>query len=129
MSESQKKSNNTVPAIMFGIILIIFAGIIILSCYQWNRVDESNSDSTVSFEYVTVKKDDDSVSETTGLININTATAEELDRLPGIGAKKAEAIIEYRDNNGNFKIIDDIKKVSGIGNATFEQIKELITVE
>ena len=129
MSESQKKRNNTGPAIMFGIILIIFAGIIILSCYQWNRVDESNSDSTVSFEYVTVKKDDDSVSETTGLININTATAEELDRLPGIGAKKAEAIIEYRDNNGNFKIIDDIKKVSGIGNATFEQIKELITVE
>lgn len=129
MSESQKKRNNTVPAIIFGIILIIFAGIIILSCYQWNRVDESNSDNTVSFEYVTVKKDNDSVPETDSLININTATAEELDRLPGIGAKKAEAIIEYRDNNGKFKIIDDIKNVSGIGDATFEQIKELITVE
>ena len=129
MSESQKKRNDFVPAIMFGIIFIVFAGIIILSCYQWNRVDESNSDSTVSFEYVTVKKDNDSVPETDSLININTATAEELDRLPGIGAKKSEAIVEYRNNNGNFKTIDDIKNVPGIGDGIFEQIKDFITAE
>ena len=62
------------------------------------------------------------------LININTATAEELDTLPGIGPTTAQKIIAYRQTNGPFATIEDILKVSGIGPATFDNIKALITV-
>jgi len=62
------------------------------------------------------------------LININSATLEELDSLPGIGPTTAQKIIDYRDENGPFTVIEDILNVSGIGPATFEDIKDLITV-
>lgn len=56
-------------------------------------------------------------------VNINTATKEELEALSGIGPVKAQAIIDYRTANGRFKALEDIKKVSGIGDATFDKIK------
>lgn len=62
------------------------------------------------------------------LININTATKEELMTISGIGETKADDIIKYRESNGNFKSIDEIKNVSGIGDALFEKIKDYITV-
>ena len=61
-------------------------------------------------------------------ININTADATELEKLPGIGEVKAEAIIQYRKSYGGFKTIHDITRVSGIGEKTFEKIKDLISV-
>lgn len=61
-------------------------------------------------------------------VNINTATKEELDVLPGVGPAKAQAIIDYRKQNGPFKSIEDLKKVSGIGDATFEKLKGQISV-
>ena len=63
-----------------------------------------------------------------GLININTATVAELTSLPGIGEAKASQIIAYRDANGAFSSIDDIKKVSGIGDGIFNQINSLIKI-
>jgi competence protein ComEA len=62
------------------------------------------------------------------LININTASIEELDQLPGIGETTAIRIIDYRTINGPFATIEDIINVSGIGTATYEEIKDLITV-
>lgn len=62
-----------------------------------------------------------------GLININTASAEELQELPGIGEVMAERIIEYRSSN-TFKIKEDIMSVDGIGSRTYEKIKDRITV-
>src|SRR5262250_3021990 len=56
-------------------------------------------------------------------VNINTATKEQLDALPGIGPVKAQAIIDYRTKNGPFKSLEDIKKVNGIGDATFDKLK------
>ena len=61
-------------------------------------------------------------------VNINTATIDELMSISGIGESKAKAIIEYRNQNGNFKDISEIKNVSGIGEALFEKIKSNITV-
>lgn len=62
-------------------------------------------------------------------VNINTATAEELMTLKGIGEKKAEAIIEYREAHGPFESIEDLKNVKGIGEKVFESIEAEITIE
>jgi len=70
----------------------------------------------------------DNVNDNSGKTNINTADTSELINLPGIGEIKAEAIVEYRDNNGAFKSIDEIKNVSGIGEALYERIKDKIIV-
>lgn len=63
-----------------------------------------------------------------GKININTATIDELKTLTGIGDAKAKAIIEYRNKNGLFSNIEDIKKVNGISESVYAKIKENITV-
>ena len=61
-------------------------------------------------------------------ISLNNATQEELETLPGIGESKAKQIIEYRNQNGGFKEIEEIKNISGIGESTFEKFKEYITI-
>ena len=72
--------------------------------------------------------DDGSSSSNTDVININTANKEQLMKISGVGKTKAEAIISYRDKNGDFKKKEDITKVRGIGKATFEKIKDKIEV-
>lgn len=61
-------------------------------------------------------------------VNINTANLEKLQTLPGIGESTAKKIIEYREKNGKFQTIEDIKNVTGIGDSKFNNIKELIIV-
>ena len=61
-------------------------------------------------------------------VNINTANKEELDTLPGIGGATADKIIEYRNKNGKFTSIEEIKEVSGIGDSKYEKIKDLIEI-
>ena len=68
------------------------------------------------------------ISGTSNKISINIATSEQLQTLPGIGTSKAEAIINYRTEFGNFTNIEDIKNVSGIGDSLFEKIKDNITI-
>ena len=63
-----------------------------------------------------------------GMININKADAEELEKLPGIGPATSAKIMEYRQKNGAFKTVDDIQNVSGIGSKKFDSIRELITI-
>lgn len=63
-----------------------------------------------------------------GRVNINTATADDLDNLPGIGPTTAKAIVDYRLQNGPFQVIQDIQKVPGVGPATFAQIQDYINV-
>jgi len=65
----------------------------------------------------------------TSKININTASLNELTILPGIGEKKAQAIIKYREGVGNFKSKDEIKNVKGIGNGIYKKIKRKIEVK
>lgn len=61
-------------------------------------------------------------------VSINTASAEELQALPGIGEAKAQAIVDYRQTNGEFKALEDLKNVPGIGDATFDGLAQLITL-
>jgi len=61
-------------------------------------------------------------------VNINTAGVDELVTLPGIGKAYAERIVEYRQKNGPFKKVEDIINVRGIGEKTFERIKERLTI-
>jgi competence protein ComEA len=73
------------------------------------------------------KKNDSNNEKNTSLVNINTASKEELMSINGIGESKANSILEYRKEN-KFNTIEDIKNVSGIGDKFFEQIKNYITV-
>ncbi len=68
------------------------------------------------------------VTQTTELININTASVDELDSLPGIGPTTAQKIVDYREQNGPFVNTEDIINVPGIGPGTYERIKNLIAV-
>ncbi len=62
-------------------------------------------------------------------VNLNTADAQALEALPGIGPAKAKAVIEYRQKNGAFKTVDDLRKVSGIGEKTLEELRSQVTVD
>lgn len=95
--------------------------------------DISNCTNNSVSEIVSSNKDtsfsDDNEDDTKGkLININSALKEELMTLSGIGEAKANDIIEHRNTKGQFKNIEDIKNVSGIGDSLFEKIKNNITV-
>jgi competence protein ComEA len=65
---------------------------------------------------------------TTGMVNINTASATELEGLPGVGPKTAARIIEYRQKNGPFKKIEDLMSVRGFGEKNFLRVKGQLTV-
>ncbi|GAA2625467.1 hypothetical protein GCM10010399_66120 [Dactylosporangium fulvum] len=63
-----------------------------------------------------------------GLVNLNTASTTELQTLPGIGEVLAQRIVEYRDAHGGFRAVADLRKVEGIGDAKFQQLKDRVTV-
>ncbi len=63
-----------------------------------------------------------------GALNLNTATKDELVALPGIGPSKAQAIVDYRNQHGPFKSVDEIRKVKGIGEKLFVQIKPELAI-
>jgi competence protein ComEA len=62
------------------------------------------------------------------VVNINTATKEELTTLKGVGEKRAQEIIDYRKKNGNFKSVDELEKVPGVGPGLMKQIRSQVTV-
>ncbi|PZG17003.1 competence protein ComEA [Micromonospora craterilacus] len=65
---------------------------------------------------------------TGGRVNLNTATATQLETLPGVGPVLAQRIIEHRDRHGGFRSVSDLRQVNGIGDARYEQLKDLVTV-
>ncbi|WP_230203633.1 helix-hairpin-helix domain-containing protein [Bacillus massiliigorillae] len=69
-----------------------------------------------------------STSQGGGKVNINSASEEDLQTISGIGPAKAKAIIQYRTEKGSFSSIDELKEISGIGDKTFEKLKDQVTI-
>lgn len=129
-----------------GLILLIIAGggYLIFNKYGHNKSTNENQ------QIADLKKQNDdlrselsnqSVSQVAGAatsnaenqnqsdkININTASAIELDKLPGIGAVRAADIISYREAHNGFQTIEQLKDIKGIGDVSFEKLKDLVTV-
>lgn len=82
-----------------------------------------------SGDNIIIEENTVSSNNSTQTININKATEKEFETLPGIGPSLASKIIEYRNQNGKFESIEDIKNVNGIGDNKYEKIKDLITVK
>ena len=99
------------------------------------RIPSNNDEDASEESYITedsgkgVMITEEKQSGSSSIVNINTATQTELEELPGIGPSIATRIIEYRDQNGKFKSVDDIKNVTGIGDSKFEKIKDYIKVK
>ncbi len=99
------------------------------STYEITNCVENSQSEIIASDKDTVFIDEEKEEESNnGLVNINTASKDILVTLTGIGESKANDIIKYREENGLFKSIEEIKNVSGIGNALFEKIKDYITV-
>ena len=79
-------------------------------------------------EIVAVSNQGNSTEEATSKVNINQATKEELMTLNGVGEKKAEKIIDYREEHGSFQTIEELKKVNGFGEKSFDSLAEYITI-
>ena len=96
------------------------------------NMDETSKYITSSSGVVQGEEENKGISEsksTSEKVNINTASQTELETLPGIGPSTSLKIVNYRKENGKFQSIEDIKEVSGIGDAKFENIKDLICVK
>ena len=91
--------------------------------------DEDNKDYITQDIGEGIVMQEENTNSKNSIININVATEIELEELPGIGASIASRIVEYRNNKGKFKNIEDIKNVTGIGDNKFEKIKDLIKVK
>jgi competence protein ComEA len=66
--------------------------------------------------------------DASGLVNLNTASLEQLETLPGVGPVLAQRIVDYRDQHGGFRSVDELRQVDGIGDAKFNQLKSRVTV-
>jgi len=82
----------------------------------------------VDGELITVGVSAPSGSSGGGLVNLNTATLEQLQTLPGVGPVLAQRIMEYRERHGGFASVADLRQVTGIGDARYDELKSLVTV-
>lgn len=93
------------------------------------KIGEDASEALEQLVQISTANSSNNSSNNTGKINLNKATESDLTQLPGIGPSKASAIIQHRTEHGNFKTSEDLKQVTGIGDKTFEQLKDLIDVK
>ena len=114
-----KKITQSILTLLFGL-------------YSFNAIAETNASQATPPEVKVVQQAvENSVKiANPNVVNINLATAAELqDKLVGIGAKKAQAIVDYREKNGKFVSLEQLTEVSGIGKATLEKNRDRIALE
>ena len=124
--------------ILGTLIFIIVAGLISFAFLKIQLNSQGQSikvENALRAEIENLKSSQDSgqvagiSTQDSEVININQASLEELDKLPGIGPAYAQKIIDWRDQNGDFSNIEEIKNIKGIGDKTFEKLKDLISVD
>ncbi len=110
-------------------VIIVYSNSEVEDFKKTKEIEKQVQESCVQKDENSLKNDAciEQSSDSNNLISINTATEEELSTLSGIGQSKAKQIIEYRNTNGPFKTIEDIKQVPGIGDSIYAQIKDSIT--
>ncbi len=124
VKNNDEEKNNKINSILIGIILVM------LVFFLGERYIDRRSETEISIysEIASKALTETAGSSETEKVNINTADIYELQKLSGIGEKKASDIIEYRYVYGEFDDISEIKNVPGIGDGIFEKIKNDITV-
>jgi comEA protein len=116
-------------AILFLLMaLLVGSGIVLYQRSQPGfapelKLDKSDVDSLGEIEYIS------SLGQEKKVIDLNRATAAELQLLPGVGPALSRRIVEYRETNGEFVEIEDVMQVSGIGPKTFEAIRDHLTIQ
>lgn len=125
-----KRSKVEIAAIIIAVIFIAVTGLYFLHDRNESAAVTISSGRTVSAEDTGVQSFSPQTPEISpfALVNINTATEQELCSLPGIGETLSARIIAYRNEHGLFKSIDEIMSVSGIGAKTYQNLKSYITV-
>lgn len=130
-NQKEEQALHQQTCILIAIACLFCAGILLYQVFFQGPViyQKSGEDRPESSVFSSSEPEPSASSDTAvTLINLNTATAEELDTLPGIGPARAQAIITYREEQGEFYTIEQVMEVDGIGEGIFEQIREFITV-
>lgn len=91
------------------------------------EIQENQTVETSSLTYA-YEQNSGMTNHSNGKINLNTATMDQLQELPGVGPSTAQKIIAYREENGSFHTIEELKEVNGIGDKTYEKMKDLICI-
>jgi comEA protein len=118
--------------VMGGVIAVVIVGIGGLLIWYDRHPNTTTISTRTLVSQTTVPASGAEITTTSAksnssLININTANAEQLDSLPGIGATYAQRIIDYRVAHGNYKTTHDLVLVKGIGEGTYTKLKDLVT--
>lgn len=127
-------------SVLVALALFLTAGVVLFTVFtspstagneEYSResvYSETKVITTVATTFATTSVSTETTSKSSALININTASLEELMTLTGIGEVKAQAIIDYRETYGSFPTIKSLTNVSGIGDKTLAKIADKITV-
>ena len=130
LQESEKNDSDNSEKILIITAIIMFAILIGYNAFFVPPVSENIQISgDIIKDQETSEENSESSKNKTGLININTASKDELTELTGVGPKIAERIIEYRKTHGGFSSKEEILNVKGIGEKIFEKFKDYITVK
>ena len=134
-----KRVNEVSKLSKFDCVVLALTAVTLMAMVGWFFVHQKDSQQTWSVEVersdsptpsVSVQEEEKPDSLMEGeRININTASAEELVRLPGIGATRAQAIIDFRQERGAFSSVDELLRVDGIGPGILKDLRTYVTVE
>lgn len=122
-SEKENESKNLSARILIAIALLMAAGLVGYNAF-FSKTAVEITENLVTSEAL----EQDEETKSSEVININTASSEELEKLSGVGKAMAKRIVEYRDTHGGFANKEEIMNVKGIGKKVFETIKNNICV-